>query len=89
MSLDLTDLSSEAFDDWLFEIEDHALGEHMSEERLVQLVCATLREVRPESRAKGFVDLANMCYAMADHSLGSQTPATRCLEVVVNLSRRH
>jgi hypothetical protein len=56
---------------------------------LVELVGTTLREVTPEARAKGFVDLANLCYAMADKALGSQTPVRKCLEVVVSVSQRH
>lgn len=89
MSLDLLSMDNDDFDDWMCDMQGSAPGDALSEERLVQLVSATLREVEPEARARGFVDLANMCYAMADQSLGSQTPATRCLEVVVSPSGRH
>lgn len=89
MSIDLIDMSDDVFDEWLLDISRGATGEDLNEERLVQLVSTTLREVRPESRAKGFVDLANMCYAMAEKALASQLCVTKCLEVVVRVSQRH
>jgi hypothetical protein len=89
MSHDLIDMSNDVFDDWLRDISGRAAGGDLSEERLVELVGTTLREVTPEARAKGFIDLANLCYAMADKALGSQTPLRKCLEVVVSVSQRH
>lgn len=87
MSSDLMSMSNDDFDDWLRDISGRPKGEP-NEDSLVELVSATLREVEPATRARGFVDLANMCYAMADKSLGAQTPATKCLEVVVSVGQR-
>lgn len=87
MSSDLMSMSNDDFDDWLRDISSRPKDEP-NEDRLVELVSATLREIEPAARARGFVDLANMCYVMADKSLGSQTSATKCLEVVVSVGRR-
>jgi hypothetical protein len=89
MATDSIDMSDEVFDDWLLDISRGATGDDLNEERFVQLASATLREVQPETRAKCFVDLANMCYAMADKALGAQTPGAKCLEVVVSVGQRH
>jgi hypothetical protein len=90
MSFDFDSMRNDVFDDWLRDMRgDFAPQDNLTEEHLVQLVGATLREVKPEIRAKGFVDLANLCYAMADKTLGSQAPGTKCLEVVVSIGKRH
>lgn len=88
MSSDLMSMSNDDFDDWLRDVSVRTPKDNLNEDRLVELVSATLREIEPAARARGFVDLANMCYAMADKSLGSQTPATKCLEVVVSVGQR-
>jgi hypothetical protein len=89
MPSDLIDMNDDVFDNWLLDISRGDSGDDLNEERLVQLVGATLREDQPEVRAKGFVDLANMCYAMADKTLGSQALGDKCLEVVVSVDQRH
>lgn len=81
-------MSNDDFDNWLRDISGRSTEGDLSEDRLVELVSATLGEVEPATRARGFVDLANMCYAMADKSLGAQIPATKCLEVVVSVGQR-
>jgi hypothetical protein len=88
MSPNLIDMSND-FDDWLRDIDGRLSRDDLSEEQLVQLVSATLREVQPKARAKGFVNLANMYYAMADKALGCQSSATKCLEVVVRVNQNH
>lgn len=87
MPLDLIALSDDVFDDWLRDLGGHATGDGLNDERLVELVGATLREATPEARAQGLVDLANLCYAMADKTLGSRTPSTRCLKIVVSVDQ--
>jgi hypothetical protein len=88
MSLDLTIMSDDAFDDWLRDLGGHATGDGLNDERLVELVGATLRESTPEARAQSFVDLANLCYAMADKTLGSRTRSAKCLKIVVRVHHR-
>lgn len=88
MLLDLTDLNDDAFDDWLRDLASQATGDGLNDEHLVELVGATLREATPEGRAQGLVDLANLCYAMADKTLGSRTPSARCLKIVVSVGQR-
>lgn len=88
MPLDLIDMSDNVFDDWLRDLDDSATGDGLNDERLVGLVGAMLREATPEARAQGLVDLANLCYAMADKTLGSQTSSTRCLKIMVCIDQR-
>jgi hypothetical protein len=88
MPFDLTNMSDEAFDGWLRDLGRQATGDGLNDERLVELVGATLREATPEARAQGLVDLANLCYAMADKTLGSRAPSAKCLKTVVNVGQR-
>lgn len=88
MPLILNDMSGDVFDDWLRDLEAHAPRIGLDDERLVELVGTTLRETTREGRAQGFVDLANLCYAMADKTLGSRTPSARCLKIAVNVDQR-
>ena len=89
MPLDLTDVSNEVFDNWLQDLGDHRTEDGLNDERLVELVSATLRETVSEARARGLVDLANLCYAMADKTLGSLVPSPRCLEIVVSVAKHN
>ncbi len=89
MSLDLLDMSDIDFEEWLREASSSAPRSDLSEERLVELVNTTLREDLPEARARSFVDLANLCYAMADKTLGSLTLPSKCFKVVVNVKQGH
>ena len=88
MPIDLTDMSDGAFDDWLRTIDNDASEDVLSDERLVSLVGITLRETTPQARAHALVDLANLCYAMADKTLGAQALADKFLKIVVTVSQR-
>jgi hypothetical protein len=88
MSLDLPNMSDDIFDNWLHEIGDRTIGDALSDECLAELVGATLRETTPEARARCLVDLANLCYAMADKTLGSKAPAGKFLKIVVSVGQR-
>jgi len=89
MSLDLIDMSNDVFDDWLCDVRGGVSGNDLSEERLVELVGTTLREASPEARVRGLIDLANLCYAMVDRTLGSLSPSGKCFEIVVKVDKRH
>jgi hypothetical protein len=89
MSLDLIGISNDDFEAWLHDTSACASGSNLSEERLVELVGTTLRETSPAARARGFIDLANLCHAMADRTLGALAPSGKCLEIVVNVDQRH
>lgn len=89
MPIDLINMSDEVFEDWLRDTNRLASESDLSDERLVELVSATLREVVPEARARSFVDLANLCFAMADKTLGSVTYPSTCFKVVVDVEQRH
>jgi hypothetical protein len=88
MPLILNDMSDDVFDDWLRDLGAQAPRDGLDDERLVELVGTALRETTPEGRAQTFVDLANLCYAMADKTLGSRTPSARCLKIVVSVGQR-
>lgn len=88
MSFDLANVSDNIFDDWLHGMSDRISGDGLCDERLIELVGTTLRETTPEARARCLVDLANLCYAMADKTLGSRTPSAKCLKIVVNIGQR-
>lgn len=88
MPLDLHNMSNEIFDNWLHEIGDRSPGDGLSDERLIELVGTTLRETTPEARARCLVDLANLCYAMADKTLGSKEPSAKFLKIVVSVGQR-
>jgi hypothetical protein len=88
MPRDLTDTRDDVFDEWLHDLGGHTTGDGLSDERLVKLVGETLREATPEARAQGLVDLANLCYAMADKTLGSRALSAKCLKIVVSVGRR-
>jgi len=89
MPHDLTDMADEAFDDWMYELTENAAESRLRDETLVMLLSETLREGTPEARARGLVDLANLCYAMADKTLGSFVSSDHCLKIVVTLAQRH
>jgi hypothetical protein len=88
MPLILNDMSDDVFEDWLRDLGAQAPRNGLDDDRLVELVGTALRETTPEARAQGLVDLANLCYAMADKTLGSQTPSAKCLKIVVNVGQR-
>lgn len=88
MPLILNDMSDDVFDNWLRDLGAEAPRNDLDDERLVALVGTALRETTREGRAQGFVDLANLCYAMADKTLGSRTPSARCLKIVANVGQR-
>lgn len=84
----LNDMSDDIFDDWLRDLEAQAPRNGLDDERLVELVGTTLWETTREGRAQGFVDLANLCYAMADKTLGSRTTSATCLKLVISVGQR-
>lgn len=88
MPLNLPNMSDDTFNNWLHEISDRTLGDALSDECLVKLVGVTLRETTPEARARCLVNLANLCYAMADKTLGSTAPASKFLKIVVSVGQR-
>lgn len=45
----------------------------------VDLFSNTMRETDPETKARGFVNVANMALGTADKTLGCQVPVAKCL----------
>ena len=76
---DLNNVTDEAYERFLREAGGMSDPDSPTEENLIALFSNTLRELTPEARAQGFVDLANMALAMADKTLGSQVPVAKCL----------
>lgn len=77
---DLNSMDNAAFDNWLME-QSQSLG-MSDDELLVEVVNKTLREETVEGRAQGLIDLANLCMAMADKSMGSYVSVATCLTLV-------
>jgi hypothetical protein len=53
-----------------------------TEENLIALVSDAMREINPTQKAQYWIDAANMCWAMADVTLGAQNYVATC--VVLN-----
>lgn len=81
MASDVLSISDETYQRWLLDAGVVSDPDAPTEENLIRVFCDTMRTLQPEARARGFVDLANMALAMADKTLGSQVPVTRCLIV--------
>jgi hypothetical protein len=50
-----------------------------TEENLIRLVSDTLRTLGAEDKAQSFIEIANMCIALADKTLGSQSLVPQCI----------
>ena len=74
---DLNSMDNANFDAWLR--EQGGMPGATDDEQLVAVFSKALREDTPEGRAQCLIDVANMCIAMADKSLGSQVPVGTCL----------
>jgi hypothetical protein len=73
----LNNLDDAAFDTWLLDQSGQA---NLSDDQLlVEVFSKMMMEDTPGGRAQALVDVANMCLAMADKSLGSQVPVATCL----------
>lgn len=70
-------MENATFDSWLLE---QSGGANLSDDQLlVEVFSKMMIEDTPKGRAQGLVDVANMCLAMADRSLGSQASVATCL----------
>jgi hypothetical protein len=74
---DLNNMDNATFDAWL--LEQSGAANLSDDQLLVEVFSKMMMEDTPEGRAQGLVDVANMCLAMADKSLGSQVPVATCL----------
>jgi hypothetical protein len=74
---DLNSMDNVAFDAWL--LEQSGTPGASDDEQLIEVFSKALREESPEGRAQSLIDVANLCIAMADKSLGSQVPVSTCL----------
>ena len=81
MSIDINDISGEDYESWFFELGGANGISNPSEENLVALFSNTLCETAPRARAQGLVEVANMCLALADRTLGCRVSTTKCLVV--------
>jgi len=81
---DLTAVGDEAYERWAEQMGMVSDPDSPTDENLVRLFSATMREQDPLAKAKGFVDVANMALAMADKTLGSQVPVAKCLFLNLN-----
>lgn len=80
MTTELNRMGDEAYEAWLLDLTNGAgNGTPTDDESLVTLFSSVLREKTAEGRAQGLVDVANMCLAMADRTLGCQVSVAKCL----------
>lgn len=77
---DLDSMDNAAFDNWLME-QNHAPS-MSDDELLVEVFSKALQEETVEGRAQGLIDLANLCMAMADKSVGAYVSVPTCLTLV-------
>jgi hypothetical protein len=84
MATDMNSVPDEAYERWLREAGGVVDPDRPTDENIVRLFSDTMRELDPEARAKGFVDVANMALALADKTLGSQVPVAKCLVLNVH-----
>lgn len=83
MSQNMNELTNPEYEEWLRAQTGRGGEDECSEEALVALMSQTLRLSDAGERAHGLVEVANLCIAMADRSLGYQGPVAKCL--VLNL----
>lgn len=74
---DLNNMDNATFDTWL--LEQSGAANLSDDQLLVEVFSRAMTEDSPEGRAQGLVDVANLCLAMAEKSLGSQVPIATCL----------
>ena len=79
--LSIFEMGNEEHEAWL---RQQMGGEASDDEMLANLVSQVLRAEISGDRAQGLVDVANLCLAMADRTLGANVTVARCLEL-----RRH
>lgn len=72
------EMGNEEHEAWLRQ----QMGAEVSDdEMLADLVSRVLREQISGERAQGLIDVANLCLAMADRTLGANVTVARCLEL--------
>lgn len=79
MRNDQNDLDDTEYSAWLAQVGAVGKAVAPSEEALVELFSEALREQDPAEKAKQLVDVANMCWALADKTLGAQDLVATCM----------
>ena len=73
-------MTDEEYEAWLGSQELNLVDTSLpNEENLITMFSYAMRTTTAEERAKSLVDVANMCLAMADKTLGSQNLVAKCL----------
>lgn len=83
MSKNINEMTDPDYEEWIRNQVGRGGEDEFSEGNLVALMSQTLRLSDAGERAQGLVEVANLCIAMADRSLGYQGPVAKCL--VLNL----
>lgn len=84
MSKNINEMTDPDYEEWIRNQTGRRGDDEYSEESLVALMSQTLRLSDAGERAQGLVEVANLCIAMADRSLGYQGPVAKCLVLNVH-----
>lgn len=79
MHKDMNDLDDNEYSAWLAQVGEVRNLSAPSEEALVELFSDAVREQDPREKAKQLVHVANMCWALADKTLGAQGLVATCM----------
>lgn len=78
-SKEIGDMNEAEYSTWLSQVGSVVDISAPTEENLVALISETLRETDKDAKARGFADVANMCLALADVTLGAQDYVAKCI----------
>lgn len=80
MDKDLSEMTDLEYTEWFANSGSELIDlNYPSEENLINLFSAAVRTISVEERAQSLVDVANMCLALADKTLGAQSVVATCI----------
>lgn len=76
---DRNNLDDTEFSRWIAKVSGVVDTTTLTDENLVHLFSDAMREINPTMKARYLLDVANMCLAIADITLGAQGYVATCL----------
>ena len=77
--LEIDQMNDVEYNKWISQVGAVVDISAPSEENLIALISEALRETDKDAKARGFADVANMCLALADVTLGAQDYVAQCI----------